>query len=207
MGLGFLQFFRRAIPFTLLRDMGGFGVYFGSFSLAQSHIPLWVDRIFKPTGGGSPSTPMIPVTTTPASPSAEDGGRALGECDASRDAAPSTMSTATALSIPLASSLQQLDVTAPPAEVARSVGSTAICGGVSGLATYMVRSPCDTLYKQAVGWRPGDTPLWSWRRFIASPRGLKAVGIGAATWSAYELADACLRALAAGKTPFQNGLR
>ena len=53
------------------------------------------------------------------------------------------------------------------------------------------------MYKQSVGWRGGDVPLWSWRRFLSSPRGLKAVAIGAATWSAYEFADATLRALAA----------
>ena len=40
-----------------------------------------------------------------------------------------------------------------------------------------------------MGWRSADTPLWSFERFIRSPRGLKAAGIGAVTWTAYEFVE------------------
>ena len=85
---------------------------------------------------------------------------------------------------------------ATPLGLLRNAGATAFSGGVSGLATYLWRSPWDTKFKRSVGWRGDDAPLWSWRRFLQSPRGLKAIGLGAATWSAYELADAVLRKLA-----------
>ena len=67
---------------------------------------------------------------------------------------------------------------------------------MAGLLSYLWRSPLDTLYKRAVGWRDANEPLWSLRRFLSSPRGGKAVAIGAVTWSIYEVADAGIRALA-----------
>lgn len=98
--------------------------------------------------------------------------------------------------------LEPVDMqTATPARVAGSIAVTAISGALSGLATYLVRSPFDTLYKQAIGWRPPDAPLWSFQRFLSSPRGLKSLGIGAITWSAYEVADVTLRAYAARYAP------
>lgn len=82
---------------------------------------------------------------------------------------------------------------ATSADVLRSIVVTALSGGLSGVATYVVRSPLDTLYKKAIGWRKADAPLWSWERFVSSPRGLKALGLGALTWTAYEAADTALR--------------
>ena len=82
-------------------------------------------------------------------------------------------------------------------ELARGVAVATASGGASGLLTYLWRSPFDTMYKQAVGWRAADEPLWSFRRFLTSPRGGKAIAIGAVTWSAYEVADAGIRAVAA----------
>lgn len=87
-------------------------------------------------------------------------------------------------------------LSATPSELLHGLLVTAGSGGMAGLATYLWRSPWDTLYKQEVGWRKPDAPLWSFARFLSSPRGLKAVLIGASTWSMYELADATLRALA-----------
>ena len=78
-------------------------------------------------------------------------------------------------------------------EKTAALGTIAASGAVSGFLTYLWRTPFDTLYKQSVGWRDPNAPLWSLDRFLRSPRGLKAVAVGAATWSAYELADAALR--------------
>ena len=86
-------------------------------------------------------------------------------------------------------------------ELAGALSTIAISGALSGLCTYMWRTPWDTLYKQAIGWRDPTAPLWSFDRFLRSPRGLKAVGVGALTWSAYEIADAGLRSLAAESQP------
>ena len=77
------------------------------------------------------------------------------------------------------------------------IATIACSGAISGLFTYAWRTPWDTLYKKSVGWRDPDAPLWSMSRFLRSPRGLKALGVGAATWSAYEVADAGIRYLAA----------
>lgn len=61
-------------------------------------------------------------------------------------------------------------------------------GSAAGVATYMWRSPFDTLYKQRMGWRALDAPLLSPQRFVTSPRGLRAVFTSGMTWAAYEFA-------------------
>ena len=81
-------------------------------------------------------------------------------------------------------------------DILRGLLVAAGSGGVAGLATYAWRSPWDTLYKREVRWRAANAPLWSITRFVSSPRGLKAVLVGASTWAVYELADAALRKLA-----------
>jgi len=87
-----------------------------------------------------------------------------------------------------------------PAAPSRCLWPSARSGGMAGLLSYLWRSPLDTLYKRAVGWRDANEPLWSVRRFLSSPRGGKAVTIGAITWSIYEVADAAIRALAGDPT-------
>ena len=72
------------------------------------------------------------------------------------------------------------------ANLPKSIALSAAAGGGAGLATYIWRSPFDTQFKISRGWRHPDTPLISPRRFITSPRGIKAVAIGAATWGIYE---------------------
>ena len=45
------------------------------------------------------------------------------------------------------------------------------------------------------GWREPHTVLWSTRRFLSSPRGLKATAIGAVTFAGYEVVMMALSAL------------
>lgn len=169
-----LAFLRTALPYTLCRDAGGFGLYFGAYSFAHRAL----------------TAPAAEASAPPAA--AAPGG------DAAVTAAGARSTTPTAPAAPPAPSfLDAIWPGATPSELLKQAGATAVSGGLSGLCTYLWRSPWDTLYKRAVGWRAVDeAPLWSWQRFLKSPRGLKAIGIGAATWSAYELADAGLRSIA-----------
>lgn len=154
-----LQFLRRALPYTLPRDCGGFGLYFGAYAVTQ--------KLLQSEQSDAPASCKAPSSTASAATGA-----------------------------PVPSLVEAIWPGATPLGLLRNAGATAFSGGVSGLATYLWRSPWDTKYKRSVGWRGDDAPLWSWRRFLQSPRGLKAIGLGAATWSAYELADAVLRKLA-----------
>ena len=140
-------FLRRALPYTLMRDAGGFACYFGVYKLAQG---LAAGKLF-----GNNQDAAMAVKTN-----------------------------------------KMHLLTDTPVELARGVVVAATSGGLAGLGTYLWRSPWDTLYKRAVGWRSADAPLWSWQRFLHSPRGGRAMVVGAMTWSVYELADAGLRALA-----------
>ncbi len=141
-------FMRRALPFTVPRDAGGFACYFGVYKLTQDAATRWLPR------------------HQPALSASEEPSHKL------------RLRTAT------------------PIELARGLAVAAASGGLAGFATYLWRSPWDTLYKRSVGWRTNDAPLWSFQRFLSSPRGLKAMLIGASTWSMYEVADAALRAWA-----------
>ena len=78
-----------------------------------------------------------------------------------------------------------------------NLATALIAGSTAGVATYVWRSPWDTLYKKSLGWRPLDAPLLSPARFLTSPRGLKAVGISGVTWMAYEAAVLAVRQLTA----------
>lgn len=166
-------FLRAALPYTLPRDAGGFALYFGAYSLAQST-----------------ARQCLPAETSDAAPSSSGvggvGSGVGGGGGISGPHAATVESTTTKLHL----------LTNSPGELLRGVAIAAASGGVAGLATYCWRSPLDTLYKRSVGWRAADAPLWSFSRFLSSPRGVKAVAIGAVTWSVYEVADACLRALA-----------
>ena len=51
------------------------------------------------------------------------------------------------------------------------------------------------LANMCAGWREPHTVLWSHRRFISSPRGLKATAIGAVTFAGYEVVMMALSAL------------
>ena len=134
------KFCRAALPYTIVRDSGGFAAYFGSFTLARQ------------------------LTELPLAQSAIALNDRMG-----------------------------LDSRAASAtELGAAAISIVVSGGLSGLAAYAWRSPFDTLFKIAVGWRSPDTPLWSKQRFLRGPRGLKAVGIGAVTWSVYELVSQAL---------------
>ena len=82
-----------------------------------------------------------------------------------------------------------------PTKLVSALTTIALSGACSGFGAYIWRTPWDTLYKRAMGWRDPDAPLWSFKRFLRSPRGLKAIGVGALTWSAYEVVDAGLRGL------------
>ena len=73
-------------------------------------------------------------------------------------------------------------------DVAQRMAVASVSGAAAASATYCWRSPIDTLYKQSLRWRAADAPLLSLKRFITSPRGLKAVAIGAVTWTAYDSA-------------------
>ena len=71
--------------------------------------------------------------------------------------------------------------------VLASCAASGGAGGAAGLAGYVVGSPFDTIYKVRRGWRPADAPLLSLRRTLTSPRGVRAVAAGAATFAAMEL--------------------
>ena len=71
-------------------------------------------------------------------------------------------------------------------DIARRLCVSSLAGAGAATFSYTWRSPFDTMYKRSCGYRPPDTPLLSWDRFITSPRGMKAVLLGAATWAAYE---------------------
>ena len=47
------------------------------------------------------------------------------------------------------------------------------------------------------GWRPADALLFDPKRFVTSPRGIKAVCVGAATWMVYEATMRLMQVLAA----------
>ena len=66
------------------------------------------------------------------------------------------------------------------------IALSSAAGGGAGLATYLWRSPWDTLFKVSLGMRAKETALVSARRFLTSPRGIKATAVGAATWGIYE---------------------
>lgn len=157
------SFFRRALPYTLPRDMGGFAVYFGVY--AFSHKALL--ELFRGAAGSGVHA------AAPSDPAPADGTDAAPMSSARQDFSLLSVSTS--------------------GELAGSLSAIATSGALSGLCTYMWRTPFDTMYKRSVGWRDENAPLWSFRRFLRSPRGVKAVVVGAATWSAYEVADASLR--------------
>ena len=115
-------FLRRALPYTLSRDSGGFALYFGCYSFAHDAL--------------SRGLPM----------GRDDSSKGMAELDL---------------------------LTCSLGEISRALAVAATSGGLAGLVTYLWRSPWDTLYKRAVGWRPKDAPLWSLRRFLLGPRGAK----------------------------------
>lgn len=183
--LRFLAFLRKALPYTLLRDGGGFALYFGVYASAQSYARKHIlskesDAQLMSAGSNMKGN--------------HAGKTLMNGDDKAVSAAKPSASPEVAETDPTTHKLRLL--TDSPAVLARGVGIAAASGGAAGLITYLWRSPLDTLYKRAVGWRDADAPLWSFRRFLTSPRGGKAVAIGAATWSAYEVADAGIRALA-----------
>lgn len=176
------SFLTRALPYTLPRDAGGFGLYFGVYNLTHRTLSGVFASASAPAVGTAAATKAPPavITTQPAGAQAVAGA-----------APPQTPQTPPSGLLSVSS----------PMELAGALSTIAISGALSGLCTYMWRTPWDTLYKQAIGWRDPTAPLWSFDRFLRSPRGLKAVGVGALTWSAYEIADAGLRYLAAESQP------
>ena len=247
-------FLRAALPYTLLRDCGGFALYFGSYAAVQSY----ARRLGVVTGRDERSdTGLGSGGGLGSGDGSGGGGGSGGDAISSRGFNAAATSNAAAASAPVETTNKLHLLTASPAELARGVGvaaasggmvyvplltaanlaatqspirlrasrrpaggalatwvpkrgsMAAFCwplpshclrpsrsGGVAGLLSYLWRSPLDTLYKRAVGWRDANEPLWSIRRFLSSPRGGKAVAIGAVTWSIYEVADAGIRALA-----------
>jgi|EP01047_Picozoa_sp_COSAG01_P059368 hypothetical protein len=122
----------RGLHLTLARDMGGFFLYFGAYTMARGAL-----------------APLL------------EGG-------------------ATAHAI---SEGHQLSV----GDVCGRATAASLAGGLGAACAYQFRSPLDTLYKVHIGVRPSCTPLLSWERFLASPRGLKHIALGAATWGCYEV--------------------
>lgn len=59
-------------------------------------------------------------------------------------------------------------------------------GALASDAGYLWRSPLDNLYKIHMGLRDPAEKSFSAKRFLTSPRGLKAMALGALTQSAYE---------------------
>ena len=186
-------FLRVALPHTLARDCGGFGLYFGAYAFAQSAARRLDMLNGMDAAAHTASTGWNPdhkETDVPAPAEGRDGPIAGGGMQDANGSAAGLVLTSHKLHL----------LTSSPGELARGVGVAATSGGFAGLLSYMWRSPLDTLYKRAVGWRAHDAPLWSLRRFLTSPRGGKAVAIGAITWSAFEIADAGIRALAGGSS-------
>ena len=170
------DFFLRASPYTLPRDMGGFGLYFGVYSAAHRFL----------------SEQILPSFLS------GDGASSSGS-DKKKEKAATPLPTAT-LSEHTTQALKRHSLNFDDGltfDLLLQIATIACSGAISGLFTYAWRTPWDTLYKKSVGWRDPDAPLWSMSRFLRSPRGLKALGVGAATWSAYEVADAGIRYLAA----------
>jgi len=105
----------------------------------------------------------------------------------------------------------QAQAQAPPAsspalmtvvtEAIPELATALVAGTAAGIATYLWRSPWDTLYKVSMGWRAADAPLLSGSRFVTSPRGAKAVGISGATWVVYEAVVLAVRELTARGIP------
>ena len=175
------SFLRRALPYTVPRDVGGFAVYFGVY--AYSHRGL-NDLLRARVQPSAPFTPAV-MPTPPAVSAAE------------RTPAPKDRMSVDASDAPSQHAPISFLGATSTAELAAALATIALSGALSGLCTYLWRTPFDTMYKQSVGWRDESAPLWSLRRFLRSPRGAKAVAVGAATWSVYEVADASLRYLAA----------
>jgi hypothetical protein len=73
-------------------------------------------------------------------------------------------------------------------DFAMDITIAGIAGAAAGMFSYLWRSPWDALYKKQYGWRPANALLFDPNRFITSPRGLNAIGVGAATWMVYEAA-------------------
>ena len=122
----------KGLHFTLARDMGGFFLYFGAYTLARG--------VLAPLEG-----------------------------------------VATAHAVSEGHSLSARDVCA-------RATSAGLSGGFAAACAYQFRSPLDTMYKIHIKQRSAATPLLSWERFLTSPRGLKAIAIGAVTWGCYEIA-------------------
>jgi hypothetical protein len=80
-------------------------------------------------------------------------------------------------------------------DVARRLSLSSFSGAAAAASSYTWRSPFDTWYKISIGTRPHDTPLLSWSRFVTSPRGMKAIVLGSATWAAYEGSMLCVHRL------------
>ena len=209
------SFLARALPYTLPRDMGGFALYFGVYNLSHQ-------TLSEKLAPASASDAAAPVAA--AAPTAAAGGaaRAPPLPDAAADLEPARAPAAGLLSASspaeLAGALTAIAVSGalsglctyiwrarpwPKRErprARRGLGPDGLTPRMPTCVAWHAGTPWDTLYKKAVGWRHAGAPLWSLDRFVRSPRGLKAVGIGALTWSAYELADAGLRYVAADST-------
>jgi hypothetical protein len=80
-------------------------------------------------------------------------------------------------------------------DLVRRLLLSSFSGAAAAAASYTWRSPFDTWYKISIGNRPRNTPLLSWNRFVTSPRGLKAIVLGAVTWAAYEGSMLCVHRL------------
>ena len=125
----------QGMHWTLLRDVGGFGLYFGAYTAAR-------DACLRAGLDSAASAHSI----------AHGEGHAL------------TL-----------------------AECARRTACASLSGGFAACFAYSWRSPLDTLYKINIGARAADTPLLSRDRFLSSPRGLRAITVGALTWGVYEM--------------------
>ena len=123
------------LKFTMTRDIGGFAIYFGSYTYLR-HLG---HTYFETTGNNLDYSDM----------------------ELSRDN----------------DHLQHLP---------RSIAISCFAGGGAGLATYIWRSPWDTLFKIRRGMRAQESALVSAKRFLNSPRGAKAVALGSVTWGLYE---------------------
>ena len=146
------------LPYTLARDVGGFSLYFGTYSALRSA----GSALERAVGGGDSSNGPSPAATAASAEASADGRAGF-------------------------------DLQLEMVGLAATVSSALVSGSAAGVATYLWRSPWDTLYKQRMGWRDRNAPLLSPSRFITSPRGLKAVGISAGTWAVYELISAGVR--------------
>lgn len=184
-----LLFLRRALPYTLARDMGGFALYFGVYSAAHRRLSRDLAEPIK-----EPCASAIAAhTTASAMPNSSPTSTATSSMPT--PIPPAVCVSQGAASENAAPTAGARHAGTPDAATLRTMAATMVSGGLSGLCTYLWRSPWDTLYKRSIGWRGDSAPLWSLQRFVSSPRGAKAVAIGAGTWSAYEFVDAGLRRL------------